>query len=468
MPAVAATDAVGLGGILPVESDRVDLPIDDRVPVGGEIDESRGLIHRQQFVDVPTAHRQRAAQRAIEVVEIQVICAGSFRRPDERRLLFQKTQVVRQIDPHRRGLRDQRSLPQCGGIDQDEVEPLLIAGEALEGEPAAIRRPVDAREINVRIGAQIDPTRVAGERVALFHHLGSVGVDLRAAGDRHGAVVEPLVCDGRVVGGPPVAAGLHQFFLSDEFRLGIVDGAAAVGGQTTLVTPLEVDHPQILIAHEGHVAAARGHLRVDDGLGRMREPAKRGIGGNVQIIEIQIAAEREQYVSTVRRPIVVDDPMIVGGSLPFAPRPFGIRQIFLGRESHRIHAHLQPPGLDVIRPQVELVPIRWPAAQQPHAASVRGNFDSPRRGAGERGIGKDPFEREIARRGGHGKQDQQQAADRTHWLISVQAARKNRRPSHAQTPAAWIGNHCRSTRAAPRSSSWLVSCRPSPRPPCRR
>ncbi len=259
VPAVAATDAVRLGGILPVEPHRVDLPIDDRVPVGGEIDESRGLIHRQQFIDVPTAQRQRAAQPAIQIVEIQVVRAGSLRRPDERWLLFQKTQVIRQIDPHRRRLRDQRSLPQCGGVDQDEVEPLLIACEALEGEPAAIRCPIGAREINVRIGAQVDPTRLAagrrdqaeldgdigipGERVALLHHLGPVCVDLSAAGDRHGTVVEPLVHDGRVVGGPPVSAGLHQFFLSDEFRLGIVDAAAAVGGQTTLVTPLEVDHP---------------------------------------------------------------------------------------------------------------------------------------------------------------------------------------------------------------------------------
>ena len=85
----------------------------------------------------------------------------------------------------------------------------------------------------------------------------------------------------------------------------------------------EVDHIQVLRAHECDVIAARRKTRVRLCLGGLgQSPNGRIARVCAEVVEEQITGERDQQIARVRRKLIVDDARERGGARSFAPRLF--------------------------------------------------------------------------------------------------------------------------------------------------
>ncbi len=325
-----------------------------------------------------------------------------------------------QVDPGVAALGQQHALGQGVGVDQAQLQFLLTARHPLVAEPLAVRQPLHAGEVDVRILAQVDPARgpagrrdqaqldrdvgIAGERIALRHHRGAVGVQLHAPGDRHRRRVVALVGDCRIVRCPPVAGAAAHFLLGHELGLAVVHGAAAVGGQLRGLPAGQVDHPQVLVLHVGHVVAGGRDLRVD-GLAAGIQRGHALVLRLVQVVQVQRAIHGDQQLVPVRRPLVVQDAVQARGALALAARPLGVRQLLAGgRQRGRIDQHLHALVGQVVLPQVEGVLVVGLGAQEGHARAIRRDLQPAHVGAAQAAAVEDAFDGEFlghGRTGGH-------------------------------------------------------------------
>ncbi len=103
-----------------------------------------------------------------------------------------------------------------------------------------------------------------------------------------------------------------------------------------------------------------------------RETANRFIGGRLQVIDVQITAQRHEEVARVRREFVLHDAGEGRGTLALAPSFFLRGQsAFLRLEDRRIDEQPVLPARNVVRPKVEAVFITVFAAQVRDQVTVR-------------------------------------------------------------------------------------------------
>ncbi len=356
--AVLARDAARLA--FAVERIGVDVALLGVRPRRAGMDHAALRIQRQHPVDRPWRGRDRMQQRAIERVQVKLRQARAFGAPDEGLARLQEPQVVVEVDPGVGGFGQQRALRAIARVVQHEVEPPLVAGHALEGEALAVRQPVDPHEVDVGILAQRHDLRrarglglgrgdldvdqrgdfqgdahvgLAGGRIALLDHLGAIGVELEAPVDRHPGFVVAGVGQGRVVRRPPVAGVAVHLLLGHELGHAAGDGAAALDRDRHGATGRELDHPQVLLAHEGHVAAARRDLGIGDEALAVRELAHGLAAGLAQVVQVQLAIERKQELLAVGRELVAHDARQRRDALALAPRLLLVGELLgAGRE----------------------------------------------------------------------------------------------------------------------------------------
>src|SRR6185503_13035192 len=118
---------------------------------GIDVDAAGMFVDREYAVDVPVACADRVLQLAVQSRQIQMMPTAALAAPDERVLLFEEMQVVVEIDPGLAGLAEERALLQCGGVDEVQIQVLLVALHELIAQAPAVRQPVDAGEIDVVI-----------------------------------------------------------------------------------------------------------------------------------------------------------------------------------------------------------------------------------------------------------------------------------------------------------------------------
>ena len=137
------------------ERRRVQMPLDGRVAVGGEIDEPTRFIDAldgalARITDHhPLARGDRPQQLALEIVEIEVLVAAAVGRPDEGGLAREEGELVVQLHPGVAALLEQLPRRAGGRVDLQQRETLLVTRLALHGECARIREPRHAREVTV-------------------------------------------------------------------------------------------------------------------------------------------------------------------------------------------------------------------------------------------------------------------------------------------------------------------------------
>jgi hypothetical protein len=99
---------------------------------------------------------------------------------------------------------------------------------------------------------------------------------------------------------PSSSRWFAPFLPAPRIRLRRCGRCLAVGGQLALLAGAQVDHVQVLVAHEGHVAAFRRDLRIEH---VARGDHARGIW-LADIDQVQVAGDRHQQLLAVRRPAV--------------------------------------------------------------------------------------------------------------------------------------------------------------------
>ena len=266
MCAVALADAARRVGLAAVELECVDLGVGNEVAVRLHVDGRRPLVHRQQLVDVPVAGADRVAQRAVEPVQVQMLVTAALAGPEQALAVGEEAQVIVEVEPGRAAFGQHGALFEALGLDDAQLEALLVACFDLKREAPGIGQPIDAREVDVGVDAEVDPAclaagrgdqaeldrdiGLAGGRVALLDDFGALGIDLAALDDVDRRFIVAFEGDRRIVGRPPVTSVACHLLLGDELGLAVVDGSAAIAGQRAGLVAGQVDDPEILPANE--------------------------------------------------------------------------------------------------------------------------------------------------------------------------------------------------------------------------
>ena len=322
-----------------------------------------------------------------------------------------------QRHPGRAGLVGEHAL--AVGIERHfhQVQLLLVARLALEAQVLRIA-PIDAGQIDVLFLAEVDPARlriggrcdhaqlhphvgVASGRVTLLDHVGAVGVDLVALLHRHRGFIDAGEGDGRIVRCPPVTRVAVHFFIGDELGHAVADDGAAITGQLQLLAAGQVDHPQVAAADEADETALGRQLGVGGESFTVGQLAYRGLALLLEVVQVQLAAQREQQTLRVRRPLVIDDAGHRGDALALAAGLFLIAE-GLGAGQHYLGIH-QQAGLataDVVGPQVQLVAVAVLAAQEADLRTIGGDLRLHQGRAGKRQRAGDGFQGQLFSVGG--------------------------------------------------------------------
>ncbi len=394
---------------------RVDLAFARAFDAGTEVGLAGRLIHRQQLVHRPVAVGQRGGL-AVAVDAVQVLEAGALGRP-QYAAVFKEAQAVVQRHPGRAGFVGEHALAVGVECHFHQVQLLLVARLALEAQVLRIA-PIDAGQVDVLFLAQVDPARlrlggrcdhaqlhahigVTGGRVTLFDHIGAVGVDLVALLHRHRCLVDARERDGRIVRCPPVTGVAVHLFIGDELGHAVADGGAAVAGQLQLLSTGQVDHPQVAAADEADEAALGRQLGVGGEAFTMGQLAHRRLALLLEVVQVQLAAQREQQALRVRRPLVIDDAGHRGDALALAAGLLLVAE-GLGAGQHHLGIN-QQPGLatvDVVGPQVQLVAVAVLAAQEADLRTVGRHLRLHQGRAGQRQRAGDGFQGQLFSVGG--------------------------------------------------------------------
>ena len=274
-------------------------------------------------------------------------------------------------------------------IDRQEVEPLLIAAEALDIECAAVLRPVDAGEIDVGVGAHIDldaatvrqagdvevddGVRPPGARIALLDDDGAGRGDVGARHDVNRRLVDVSERDARLVGRPPVAGVAVKLLLRDELRRRPTTQLAAVGRQRALGAARRRHDIEVVVAHVGDEAALRRHLGVD--LVRRRRGELPDLGRGA-LPQPDVALHGNEDEAALLVPVVVDDTRGLD-ALPLSPRLFRFGQLAaLGRQRAAVDKEPRRAALGARRPQVGHPLVVGLRLQIGDKAAVRGQLDA--------------------------------------------------------------------------------------------
>ena len=383
--------------------DHIQLLLDRAVAIGQEIHLAAGLVDADHVLHRPVAPGQRAPFAARIAIEMRK--AAAFGHPDET-AVGQRMQPVVQVDPRLGGLAEQQLRLARIRVHFQQVQPVLVAALALHIQRSAILRPVDPRQIDIGIAAQIHlhPAGAVGRhhiqlhlrigrarrRIALLEQPGALRADRRARHHLHPRLVHPRHRDPRIVRRPPVAGAAVHLLLRHELGRSPRHGAAAAAGQPPFHARSGIDHIQILIAHEAHIAAAGRHL----GIHLRRRGLRQAADGAVQRRQIQVAVDRHQDRLAVRCPVIAHDP--ARAAQPRALAPHLLRLRYFGPAAHlpAVHQHARLPGGGVHRPQVIPVAVVRAVAQQRRQPPVGRQFRAARHRPAQRRAGKHPVQRQ--------------------------------------------------------------------------
>ena len=414
--AAVAADAVGparigqaLGRAHRLIVEGVDLRFERRILVAGEPDAVARLIEAEHLVDHPGATRQLGPLPPGEAVEVAVAVALG---PPDQAAVLQDPQIVRQVEPAVgcRRLGEDHGRAAGRGIDLQHVEPGLLAVLALHVERRSVRRPIDACEVDVgvRPHVHLHPRRAVGVhqpqldrgvgrargRVALLVDSRALGADRGARDHLHLALVGALHGDAAVVGRPPMAGVAVHLLLRDELCGAPRERAAAISRKRALLAGRQIDHEQVLVAHERGVAPRLRYLGVD--LGRLALGQAADVA--VERRDVEVAVERHEDRLAVGRPIIGGDAAGAADAQPLASHLLRLRHLRAGADLGRIDQHAALGGGGVDRPQIEAIAIGVARQQQRDEAAVGGQLGRARLRARQRRALEHPLQRQLLRR----------------------------------------------------------------------
>ena len=345
---------------------------------------------------------------AVRVPHVELAIAIAL-RPPQQTAIFQEAVIVAEVDPVilARSLFGEPHFAVAGcRIDLEHIEHGLLAVLALDINRAAVGRPIDPRDIDVGVVAQIDLDLVAAigvhhkqldnrivaarDRIALVVNLGPRRADGGAGDDADGALVGALDNQTALIGCPPVSGEAAHFLLSHELGLAPADRVAFLGRDRRRLFA-EFADPQLPLAHERCVALARRQRRIKLaflGIGQAGHLA-------VELGEIEIAIQRHEHARPVARPLIGDDPR-----QPTDPRALALHLLVFGQfapaaQLLAVDQHRPFAAVHLKAPQVITLRIVFAVAQDSEVFAIGRQFRLARCGAVERRRGKNPLEGEL-------------------------------------------------------------------------
>jgi hypothetical protein len=221
-------------------------------------------------------------------------------------------------------------------------------------------------------------------------------VDFEAFDFRHRRFVDARERDVTLVGRPPIASVAVHLFLGDELGHAETHEPAAFSCDRAFGAGGELDDVEVLVAHEAHEIRVWRETRVGFVRVGTREAAH-GLGRLAgEVVDVQIAVERDEQVAIVGREAVLDDSRIRRSALPFAASFLfhGQRAVGAGQ---RAGVDEQPVArhADVEGPEVEPVIFIVAGAQISDELAVGRNLHSAKRGPGQIRRGKQALEEEF-------------------------------------------------------------------------
>ena len=143
-----------------VERDAVQVPLQRGAGGGGEGDLPAQGVETDQGVHRPVVPGQPALEPPVRRVEREAAEAAALRGPGELPGPLVEAQVVVQVDPGVGLLADQGRRAAGRGIEGEQLQPAPVAAQPLD-EEAPVGVPVDAGQVVVVRGAQVEPAHVA-------------------------------------------------------------------------------------------------------------------------------------------------------------------------------------------------------------------------------------------------------------------------------------------------------------------
>ena len=309
-----------------VEVDAVQLPLHRRLLERREVDEAARVVHRRDrpqrgrgeaagSAHRPRALRHRVQQRPVRGVAVEVRVAVALGGPQEALPALEELQVVR-VHPARVRLAQDASRLPARAVHEVQVEPGLQAVLGLHRHAPVVGRPLHRDHVLVgrRLGVHPDgraardlhdaqPDRGVGAarlRIALGDHAWHHGLEVGEAHRAHRGLVRAQERDRAAVRRPPEPGVLvvEDLLPVDPGQGTVQDRARAVAREAALGARGQVQHEEVVAAHEGQPPAVGDEARDRLRLGRAREPLEAG-GGEIEEEEIV----RERVGRPAARPV---------------------------------------------------------------------------------------------------------------------------------------------------------------------
>ena len=345
---LAVVHAVGLGQALDRAARQrhaVDLRVQRRILAGGEVDEAGGLVDREHAVDRPVARGQRASLAAVGRQQVQVLEAAALADPQDAAVL-EEAQVVVQRHPGLAGLGEQRALLAAAPGRPRSVRACAgrATGAGRSGAAGRASRRAPGRcpcslPRSTHCGSASPLRRdhaqlhqhvvVAGGGIALLDHFGAVGIDLVALLHRHRRFVDAREGDAPNRPAPTSSRCGGPFPRRRRTRRRRCRWSSLPSRVSCTCLPLARSITHRLRSRTKLTKPPFGEI-----FGSVAKPSPlvslrtAALPGLRQVVQVQLAAEREQQRLAVRRPLVVDDAAERGDALALAARLLFVAEHF--------------------------------------------------------------------------------------------------------------------------------------------
>src|SRR5690606_31423707 len=190
-----------------------------------------GFVDAVELGHIPGAVGQLPDLATLAVEEVEVVVAVPLARPDAARAAGDPGEVVVDVDPLRILAGHDDPRPAGPHVREHDLEPVLVAVQPLDHQLVGRRGPIHPRQVDVGVGACVDPNdaairevddadprdrvRLPRLRVAQWDRLGVQPQIVDHVEDADRALVEAPEGDLRPVRAPAPAVAQPELFLVD-------------------------------------------------------------------------------------------------------------------------------------------------------------------------------------------------------------------------------------------------------------
>ena len=258
------------------------MPLDRRLFRRVEIYDSLRVVDSFEPSHFPVSFGQLRGFFSIQSIQIQMPVATAFARPQKPLAVFQKIQIVGNVDPVRVFFRHQHARFSSLRIRKQQLQLRLRTVQALDRKPLRIPQPIHPRNVLVCLGPSIDRPGVASvdahrkhmhNRIVAARHRIPFFLRISVIGSKiHQWILRDLRLIhfeerylGRI-GRPPVSRLQIQFFRIDPIEFSFPNCLRTATRQCPLFRIGNAHKKEVVCPHKAYKLPVWRNLYVGDGL----------------------------------------------------------------------------------------------------------------------------------------------------------------------------------------------------------